>query len=40
MKAVEYAAPKNIAKAVALLVDAGDHACVLTSGTDIIVQGT
>lgn len=38
MKAIDYAAPKTIAEAVALLAEKGDRARVLAGGTDIIVQ--
>src|SRR5262245_19423020 len=38
MGAFEYAAPKNIAKAVDLLAKHGERARVLAGGTDIIVQ--
>src|SRR5262245_37896674 len=38
MKAFDYAAPTSIAKAAALLAEAGDRARVLAGGTDIIVQ--
>lgn len=38
MKAIDYAAPKNVAKAVELLAEHGDRARVLAGGTDIIVQ--
>jgi CO/xanthine dehydrogenase FAD-binding subunit len=38
MRAFEYAAPKNIAKAVALLAEYGERARLLAGGTDIIVQ--
>jgi carbon-monoxide dehydrogenase medium subunit len=38
MKDIDYAAPKTLAEAVALLKDKGDRARVLAGGTDIIVQ--
>jgi carbon-monoxide dehydrogenase medium subunit len=38
MNAIDYAAPKTVAEAVALLADKGDRARVLAGGTDIIVQ--
>jgi CO/xanthine dehydrogenase FAD-binding subunit len=38
LKAIDYAAPKTIAEAVALLAEKGDRARVLAGGTDIIVQ--
>jgi carbon-monoxide dehydrogenase medium subunit len=38
MKAIDYAAPKTVAEAAALLADKGDRARVLAGGTDIIVQ--
>src|SRR6516164_1510579 len=38
MKAIDYAAPRTITEAVALLADKGDRARVLAGGTDIIVQ--
>src|SRR5262245_273869 len=38
MSAFEYAAPRTIAKAVALLAGYGERARVLAGGTDIIVQ--
>ena len=38
MKAIDYAAPKSIAEAVALLAAKGERARVLAGGTDIIVQ--
>ncbi|MFN4259748.1 MAG: FAD binding domain-containing protein [Gemmataceae bacterium] len=38
MKEIDYAAPRSIAEAVALLADKGDKARVLAGGTDIIVQ--
>ncbi len=38
MKAIDYAAPKTLAEAVALLDKHGDRARVLAGGTDIIVQ--
>jgi carbon-monoxide dehydrogenase medium subunit len=36
--AFEYAAPKTVAEAVALLAEKGDRARVLAGGTDLIVQ--
>lgn len=38
MNAIEYSAPKSVAKAVELLAAHGDRARVLAGGTDIIVQ--
>jgi len=38
MKDIDYAAPRTLAEAVALLNDKGDRARVLAGGTDIIVQ--
>jgi carbon-monoxide dehydrogenase medium subunit len=38
MKAFDYAAPRTIHEAVALLAERGDRARVLAGGTDIIVQ--
>ena len=38
MKAIDYAAPRTVAEAVALLAEKGDRARVLAGGTDIIVQ--
>jgi carbon-monoxide dehydrogenase medium subunit len=38
LKAIDYAAPRTIAEAVALLGEKGDRARVLAGGTDIIVQ--
>ena len=38
MKAIEYAAPRTLADAIALLAERGDGARVLAGGTDIIVQ--
>ena len=38
MKEIDYAAPKTLAEAVALLAEHGDRARVLAGGTDIIVQ--
>ena len=38
MKAFDYAAPKTLAEAVALLAEKGDRARVLAGGTDVIVQ--
>jgi carbon-monoxide dehydrogenase medium subunit len=38
MKDIEYAAPRTVAEAVALLNSRGDRARVLAGGTDIIVQ--
>lgn len=38
MKAIDYAAPKTLAEATALLDKHGDRARVLAGGTDIIVQ--
>ena len=38
MKAIDYAAPKTVVEAAALLADKGDRARVLAGGTDIIVQ--
>ena len=38
MNAIDYAAPKTIAEAVALLAGKGERARVLAGGTDIIVQ--
>ena len=38
MKAFDYAAPRTVAEAVALLAEKGDRARVLAGGTDIIVQ--
>jgi CO/xanthine dehydrogenase FAD-binding subunit len=38
MKDIDYAAPRTLAEAVALLHDKGDRARILAGGTDIIVQ--
>lgn len=38
MREIEYAAPKTLAEAVALLNEKGDGARILAGGTDIIVQ--
>ena len=38
MKEIDYAAPKTVAEAFALLNERGDRARVLAGGTDIIVQ--
>jgi carbon-monoxide dehydrogenase medium subunit len=38
VKAIDYAAPRSAAEAVALLADKGDRARVLAGGTDILVQ--
>ena len=38
MKAIDYAAPKTLAQAVALLAKHGDRARILAGGTDILVQ--
>jgi carbon-monoxide dehydrogenase medium subunit len=38
LKAIDYAAPGTIAKAVALLTEYGDRARILAGGTDLIVQ--
>ncbi len=38
MKAIDYAAPRTVAEAVALLKERGDRARVLAGGTDVIVQ--
>src|SRR5438105_1089894 len=38
MKEFDYAAPRTVAEAVALLAEKGDRARVLAGGTDIIVQ--
>lgn len=38
MKAIDYAAPRTIQDAVALLAEKGDRARLLAGGTDIIVQ--
>jgi carbon-monoxide dehydrogenase medium subunit len=38
LKAIDYAAPKTVAEAVALLAEKGERARVLAGGTDIIVQ--
>jgi carbon-monoxide dehydrogenase medium subunit len=38
MKAIDYAAPRTVAEAVAMLAERGDRARVLAGGTDIIVQ--
>jgi CO/xanthine dehydrogenase FAD-binding subunit len=38
LKAFDYAAPRTVAEAVALLAEKGDRARVLAGGTDIIVQ--
>ncbi|HJT75701.1 MAG TPA: xanthine dehydrogenase family protein subunit M [Gemmataceae bacterium] len=38
MKAIDYAAPRTVAEAVALLAQHGDRARVLAGGTDILVQ--
>src|SRR5437660_1686873 len=38
MKDIDYAAPKTLAEAVALLNEKGDRARILAGGTDIIVQ--
>ena len=37
MKAFDYAAPRTVAEAVALLAEKGDRARVLAGSTDIIV---
>src|SRR5262249_58264776 len=37
-KAIEYAAPKTLAEAIALLAARGERARVLAGGTDVIVQ--
>lgn len=38
MKDIEYAAPKSVNEAIALLQERGDRARVLAGGTDLIVQ--
>src|SRR5438445_7153031 len=38
MKEIDYASPKTVAEACALLQDKGDKARCLAGGTDIIVQ--
>src|SRR5215831_7353125 len=38
MNAFDYAAPRSISEAVALLSEKGDRARILAGGTDIIVQ--
>jgi carbon-monoxide dehydrogenase medium subunit len=38
VKAIDYAAPRTVAEAVALLADKGSRARVLAGGTDILVQ--
>ena len=38
MKAIDYAAPRTVSEAVALLAEKGDRARVLAGGTDLIVQ--
>lgn len=38
MKEIDYAAPRTVAEAVALLNEKGDRAKVLAGGTDLIVQ--
>src|SRR5438067_11631818 len=38
MEAIDYAAPRTVAEALALLAEKGDRARVLAGGTDIIVQ--
>jgi CO/xanthine dehydrogenase FAD-binding subunit len=38
MKAFDYAAPRTVAEAVALLAEKGDRARVLAGGTDLLVQ--
>ena len=38
MKDIDYAAPKTLAEAVAILNERGDKARVLAGGTDLIVQ--
>jgi carbon-monoxide dehydrogenase medium subunit len=38
LKAIDYAAPRSAAEAVALLAEKGDRARVLAGGTDILVQ--
>jgi carbon-monoxide dehydrogenase medium subunit len=38
MKDIDYAAPKTVAEAVALLAEKADRARILAGGTDIIVQ--
>ena len=38
MKDIDYAAPKTVAEACALLAERGDKARCLAGGTDIIVQ--
>jgi carbon-monoxide dehydrogenase medium subunit len=38
LKAIDYAAPKSIQEAVALLAEKGDRARVLAGGTDLLVQ--
>src|SRR5712691_8063699 len=38
MKEIDYAAPRTVAEAVALLAVKGERARVLAGGTDIIVQ--
>src|SRR5437763_16106479 len=38
LKDIDYAAPRTVAEAVALLTERGDRARVLAGGTDLIVQ--
>lgn len=38
MKAIDYAAPKTVAEAVAFLAENGDRARILAGGTDLLVQ--
>jgi carbon-monoxide dehydrogenase medium subunit len=38
LKAIDYAAPRTLAEAVALLAERGERARVLAGGTDILVQ--
>jgi CO/xanthine dehydrogenase FAD-binding subunit len=38
LKAIDYAAPKTLAQAIALLAKHGDRARILAGGTDILVQ--
>jgi CO/xanthine dehydrogenase FAD-binding subunit len=38
LKAVDYAAPRTLAEAVALLAEMGERARILAGGTDVIVQ--
>src|SRR5205085_5017839 len=38
LKAIDYAAPKTVAEAVALVAEKGDRAGILAGGTDILVQ--